>query len=159
MSASQVLQAARDAGIRIKISGDKLSVEGPARTPSDMLEQLRHHKFEIMTMLNASNRAWPILMWRSLYERRLAIAFDYCVVEWMDRNPVYSMPGRCLVCGAIEQPHDPVVPFGIGPIGRAWLHPDCWPAWHNGRRQAAIAALAEMEIRDHAGVEYNIPET
>jgi hypothetical protein len=75
-----------------------------------------------------------------------ARAFACCVVEWLNRNPVRSPPGRCLGCGQAEHSHDPLLPFGTEPTGHAWLHSRCWPAWHAARKADAIAALAAMGI-------------
>jgi len=49
-------------------------------------------------------------------------AFASCVVHWLNRNSVHSPPGRCLGCGAAEQVHDPLLPFGTETSGHAWLH-------------------------------------
>ena len=75
-----------------------------------------------------------------------ARAFDCCVVDWMNRSFVRSPPGRCLACGGTDHPHDVVLPFGVEPIGRAWLHSRCWPSWHADRKAQAVAALKAMGI-------------
>ena len=36
-------------------------------------------------------------------------------MEWLNRNPVRSPPGRCLGCGCGDQAHDPVLPHGVSP--------------------------------------------
>jgi hypothetical protein len=75
-----------------------------------------------------------------------AQAFVWCVAEWLNRNPMFSPPGRCLACGDRENVGEALLPYGIDPIGHAWLHPRCWPRWHAGRKAAAIASLKAMEI-------------
>ena len=39
-----------------------------------------------------------------------------------------------------------VLPFGVEPEAHAWLHAECWPAWHQRRQAQATAALREMGI-------------
>ena len=72
-----------------------------------------------------------------------ARALECCAVEWLNHNPVRSAPGRCVWCGRPENAGATVVPFGVGEH-HAWLHPDCWPAWHAHRRAAASLAITEM---------------
>jgi hypothetical protein len=54
-----------------------------------------------------------------------ARAFACCVVEWLNRNPVCSPPGRCLGCGGSEDAIDKLLPYGTEPTGHAWLHSRC----------------------------------
>src|SRR5262245_44741809 len=60
------------------------------------------------------------------------------VAEWLNQHPAPSSPDRCAWCGKDESP---VVPFGAGPGTHAWLHSECWSAWHQVRRAHAIAVL------------------
>jgi hypothetical protein len=75
-----------------------------------------------------------------------ARAFACCVVEWLNRNPVRSPPGRCLGCGAGDHAHDKLLPFGTEQTGHAWLHSRCWPAWRASRKVEAVAALSIFGI-------------
>ena len=79
-------------------------------------------------------------------------AFDCCVVEWLNQHPAPSAPGRCAWCGRPESPGAVVVPFGTEP-GHAWLHADCWPAWHQSRRREAAMALRKMGIAPSGSLE------
>jgi hypothetical protein len=74
-----------------------------------------------------------------------ARAFECCVVQWMNDNLVCSPPGRCLACGGSNCP-DELLPFGVEPVGQAWLHPRCWPAWYAGLKAEAAAAIRAMGI-------------
>ena len=78
-------------------------------------------------------------------------AFTCCVAEWLNRNPVRSPPDRCLRCGEAEQGHDPLLPFGTERTGHAWLHSQCWSAWHAARQAEAVAALEAMAIATPVG--------
>ena len=71
-----------------------------------------------------------------------AQAFECCVVEWLNRNPVCSPPGRCLGCGGGEDTHDKLLPYGTEQTGHAWLHSRCWEAWHANRKAKAVAVLS-----------------
>jgi hypothetical protein len=73
-------------------------------------------------------------------------AFECCISEWLNRNPSFSLAGRCAWCGRPESPSAVVLPFGTEPGMHAWLHADCWAAWHQSRRQEAALALRKMGI-------------
>jgi hypothetical protein len=73
-------------------------------------------------------------------------AFECCIVEWLNRNPSFPLAGRCAWCGKPETPSAVVVPFGTEPGTHAWLHVECWPAWHKSRRAEAAMALRRMGI-------------
>jgi hypothetical protein len=75
-----------------------------------------------------------------------ARAFACCIVEWLNRNPARSPPGRCLACGGRQHGHDPLLPYGVEPTGHAWLHSRCWEAWYAARKREAIAALKAMGV-------------
>jgi hypothetical protein len=63
------------------------------------------------------------------------------LIDWLDQHPAPSPEGFCAWCGKAETPDAVVVPFGVVPGTHAWLHPECWPAWHRTRREHALCAL------------------
>jgi hypothetical protein len=160
MSAAEALKAAQAAGIRLGIDGDALALEASAAPSPAVIESLSRHKAEIIALLRPADDGWSALDWWTLFRERArmaavhgltgieaeARAFDCCVVEWLNRNPVRSPPGRCLDCGQAEHSDDPLLPFGIESSGHAWLHSRCWPSWHAGRKAEAIVALAQLGI-------------
>ena len=75
-----------------------------------------------------------------------ALAFECCVVEWLNRTFERSPPGSCLACGCADSAHDALLPHGVEPTGHVWLHSRCWPAWHAGRKADAVTALKSMGI-------------
>jgi hypothetical protein len=79
-------------------------------------------------------------------EAEAARAFACCVTEWLNQHPAPSAPGRCAWCGKPETPSAVVLPFGTEPQTHAWLHADCWPAWHQSRQREAVLALREIGI-------------
>src|ERR1700677_2361446 len=161
MSAFQALKAARDAGVRIGIDGDTLTLDADAAPPAVVLDLLSRHKGGVVALLRTGSDGWSGEDWRALFEERAAIAeidggltpapaearaFACCVAEWLNRNPARSPPGRCLGCGEADHSHDPLLPFGIEPTGHAWLHSRCWPAWSASRKDQAVAALVAFAI-------------
>jgi hypothetical protein len=165
MNAVQALEAARAAGITIALDGDDLMLQASAQPPESVLELLSHHKRGIVVLLRP-DRNWTAEDWRALYDERAGIAefdgglsrreaeaqaFDSCVIEWLSRNRDRSLPGRCVGCGGAQVSSHPVVPFGVEPGSHAWLHANCWAAWHARRNAMAVAALASMGIEAPAG--------
>jgi len=72
-------------------------------------------------------------------------AFESCLVEWLNRNPSSSPAGHCAWCGKSETPGAMVLPYGAGDH-HAWVHAECWRAWHQYRREEAAIALRRMGI-------------
>ena len=73
-----------------------------------------------------------------------AQALECCIVEWLDRHPEPSNPGRCAWCGGAEITGSKVVPYGTR--HHTWLHPNCWTPWYQKRRRQAEAALKALGI-------------
>jgi len=73
-------------------------------------------------------------------------AFDFTVIQWLNRNPRPSDPGHCAWCAVAETSGARIVPYGANQSGHVWLHPACWLPWHDERRQSAISALAAISI-------------
>ena len=161
MSAAEALKAARAAGVELRLDGDDLVLEASAPPPAAVLDLLSRHKPGIVALLRPGRDGWSAEDWQVFFDERAGIAefdgglprpeaearaFACCVVEWLNRNPVRSPPGRCLACGGGDHAHDPLLPFGVEPTGHAWLHSRCWPAWRAAGKAEAVAALAAMGI-------------
>jgi len=161
MSAFQALKAARDAGVRIVIDGDALTLDADTAPPATVLDLLSRHKAGMVALLRAGNGGWSGEDWRAFFDERAGIAeFDgglprvsaetrayaYCVAKWLNRNPVRSPPGRCQSCGDSERAHDKLLPFGTEQTGHAWLHSRCWAAWRASRKSEAVAATSAFGI-------------
>jgi len=162
MSAVQALKAARNAGVRIGIDGDALTLEADTAPHPAVLELLARHKADVLALLRRDDDGWSGEDWRAFFDERAGIAefddglprdeaegraFVCCVAEWLNRNPVRSPPGRCLGCGEVETDHDPLLPFGTAPTGHAWLHSRCWSVWHASRKAEAVVALSTFGIQ------------
>jgi hypothetical protein len=116
MSAAEALKAARAAGIRVGIDGDDLMLEVSAPPPPAVLDLLSRHKAGIVALLRPANNGWAAIDWLAFFDERAGIAefdgglprqdaearaFACCVVEWLNRNPVRSSPGRSRKADAI----------------------------------------------------------
>jgi hypothetical protein len=160
MSAVEALEAAYAAGVELALDGDDIVLKAASAPPVAVLNALSLHKAEIVALLRPGQGGWSAEDWQAFFDERAGIiefdgglprtgaeaeAFDCCIVEWLNRNPARSPPGRCLGCGEAEHPHDPLLPFGTE-SGHAWLHSRCWPAWHASRQAEAVAALAKHRI-------------
>ena len=161
MSATEALRAALALGVELAIDGNDLLLEATSEPAAVVLDGLSQHKAEIVAMLRRGRDGWSAEDWRLFFEERAAIAeFDAglsrteaeahalscCIVEWLNRNPTPSAPGRCAWCGQAES-HDAVVlPYGTEPGTHIWLHAECWPAWQEARRSQAAGAMTRMGI-------------
>ena len=157
MSAIQALRLAQEKGVRIGVAGTDLILEADREPAPRVLEGLRRHKAGIVALLRAADGDWPAEDWQAFFDERAgiaefdgghtraeaeAIAFEWCIVEWLNRHPEPSDPGRCAWCGKPDQDGHAVVPFGTESYGHTWLHPDCWNVWNQKRREKARQALA-----------------
>jgi hypothetical protein len=160
MSVVEALNAARAAGVELAVDGDHLALKAASAPPAAVLDALSRHKAEIVMLLRPGRDGWSAEDWRARFDERAGFlehdgglspldaevkAFEYCIVEWLNANPVQSLAGRCAWCGKVETRSIKVVPFGAGEH-HAWLHAYCWPAWHHSRRTEAAMALRTMGI-------------
>src|SRR5262245_50067704 len=167
MSAFRALDAARAAGIEVRLDGKDLILSGAGEPPAGILEMLRRHKRSIVAALQRpvegpvpTFQSWDHADWRAFYDEQIAIAerdglrraetdaraFRSCVAEWLWRTAVVSPPGPCPICGDADRPNDPLLAIGIIG-GRTWLHIECAKTWCAARKAEADAALASMGIR------------
>ena len=162
MTAVEALKAARAAGIELALDGDDLALSAASAPPAAVLDALSRHKAEIVVLLRPGRDGWSAEDWQVYFDERAGNAefdgglprveaetqaFECCVVEWLNRNPHCSPPGRCLGCGGRENTHDHLLPYGTEQAGHAWLHSLCWEAWHARRKAEAIAALSRLGMR------------
>lgn len=157
MTVCEALSAARAAGVTLKFEGRDLVLSAATAPPHGVISALTRHKSAIVELLRSDK--WSALDWMTYFDERAGIAefdgglqravaearaFECCVVEWLNRNPVSSPPGRCLHCGGGDGTLDELVPFGTSPTGHAWLHSRCWAAWHVNRKATAVAILSPL---------------
>ena len=161
MSAAEALRAARAVGVHLGIDGDDLVLEAPAPPPLVVVEALRRHKVDIVSLLRPLADGWSAEDWRAFYDEQAGVlefdggtprpaaeaqAYETCIVEWLNRNPAPSRAGRCAWCAQCESDSAVVVPFGIEPGTHVWLHNECWLPWQEARRAQAMKILSRFGI-------------
>jgi hypothetical protein len=159
MSAMQALNAARVAGVNVGIDGEDLVPQAPAPPPPAVIEALSRYKAKILAMLWPANDGWRPGDWKAFFDERAGIlqfdgglpklaaevlAFEACIIEWLDRSPPSSPTGRSAWCGERETQCTVVVPFGTEPGTHAVHHAQCWRPWHDFRRGEAVTALHQV---------------
>src|SRR5215469_11686494 len=148
MSAADALRAAHAAGITVTLEGDDILLEAETEPPRALLETLERSKLAIVELLKPGPDGWCAADWDAYFDARLrlaasrngcspaqtaALAFECCVVEWLNRHPAPSGPGRCARCGEAESSSTIILPFGTEPGTHTWLHSECWHDWHDAR--------------------------
>ena len=161
MSASEALKTAQAIGIMIGLDGDDLVLEASTPPPAAVLDALSRHKAGIVALLRPPNDGWIAEDWQVFFDERAGIAefdgklprpeaearaFECCIVEWLNRHPQHSDPGRCAWCGQPDRHGHAVVPFGTENHGHIWLHPECWNDWSQDQKETALQALAAMGL-------------
>ncbi len=77
MSASQALKSERNAGVRIGVDGDALTLDAAAAPPAAVLDLLSRHKAGVIALLRTGSDGWSGEDWRAFFDERAAIAeFD-----------------------------------------------------------------------------------
>ena len=173
MSAFRTLDAARAAGIEVRLDGKDLVLSGASATPTDVLDMLRQHKFSIVALLQRPivpcpslqpSQPWDRDDWRDFSDEQVRVyegnglsrpaaearAYDSCVAQWLCFELVITQPGPCPICGDPDRPNDTLQAIGfIG--GRYWLHNGCVKAWCIARRAEAVAAIDAMGFTGSKG--------
>jgi hypothetical protein len=136
-------------GATVQPVGEQLILRaGPSTIPADLVRRVREAKSDLITVLCAPDRSGGA---ESSDARNTAgpaptqptpkKSIEARAVEWLDQHPAPSRAGYCASCGKAESLSAVVLPFGLLPGTHAWLHAECWPAWHHARRSEALRAL------------------
>lgn len=163
MSAAEVLNELRAAGIEVAANGDNLALRADQEPSPEVLEKLRQYKPAILRLLKTLESKWSIDEWHDYFAERAAIsefdhgltridaeknAFNHCVHEWFKQKPISSAPGICDQC---LQPKGLIQPYFTGGYvhnpAHVWLHPNCADWWHKARRDSAIAGLEALGLK------------
>ena len=114
MSAAEALHLARKIGVRVTVAGNDLILSAEKEPAPTMVETIRSHKPEIIALLQESEGDWAKNDWRLFFNERAAlaeldgrqsridaeaIAFECCVVEWLNCHQGSSDFGHCAMCG------------------------------------------------------------
>ena len=73
------------------------------------------------------------------------VAYENTITAFLDATRPNTDQNHCAHCGASETPDNQLQPIGGG-IRHSWVHSDCWAAWREARRSAAIAELAAAGV-------------
>ena len=150
MSASDLLEVARAAGVQISADGDDLLLEAPTQPSAGLIDLLTFHKFAILDHLRPGKDGWSIADWQREFRTRAKTdptrALAWSMATWLNRNPCNTPPGHCSSCAKSDCAQDPLLPYGIETAGVVWLHPRCWQSHASKRETEAAAALARMGI-------------
>ena len=170
MSAYRALDAARAAGVEVRLDGKNLAVSAAAEPPTEVIDMLCRHKYSIIAVLQRplvprsplqAVQPWDATDWRTYFDERAAIAefdgrfarpeaevlaFEFCLGEWLSQNTVYSPTDHCHQCAGTDEPNGSPVPVGLAGTGEVWLHTRCVAAWCTSRKADALLALAAMGI-------------
>jgi hypothetical protein len=162
LSVAGPFELARSHRIKISVDGDRLIFVGAdAPPPADIVALLKRNEANLVALARQFGHDWTAEDWRAFFDERAAIAeheggvppgraeaqaFECCVIEWLNRNPIVSAPDRCCWCGIPGRPDDPLLPFGVS--AHAWMHDHCWEPWRTARRAKAVEALVALQITD-----------
>jgi hypothetical protein len=161
MNASEALSAARAFGLTVTSDDKSLFLEAEFEPPQTVLDALARHNAAILDLLRAEQFKPSGEHWSEYFRKRCQIAvsnrglsraeaerlaLECCVTEWLNQHAIPSPPGLCASCGKVNSPRGEVLPFGIEPGKHVWLHAECWPAWHSGRRAEALDYFASLGI-------------
>jgi hypothetical protein len=133
-------------GATIEPAGNTLILRaGPAAIPAKLVRRVREAKADLITTLACHEAKEQEPSGRSQRQVR-SRTFEACIIEWLNQHPAPSAPGHCAWCRRPESPKAVMLPFGTEPGTYAWLHAECWPAWHLSRWGEAAMALRGMCI-------------
>jgi hypothetical protein len=161
MRGDVVIRQAMSVGLHLSISLEGgVTIKGDPDIVRRWAPILRPHKAELIQRLPPQIEDWSVRNWRAFYvlkveeacvHRSLGIkraheaAYEYCVVEWLNRLDCTTATNVCEGCGADSQ-SGLLIPYGVQPNSNYWLHPRCWPGWFQGRKRAAAWELEQMGI-------------
>jgi hypothetical protein len=135
--ATRLLRDLEAIGATVEPAGTQLILRaGPAAIPAALVRRIREAKADLLEILEGEPTAVE-----QGGRREVDVCRENCIVQWLDQHPNPSPAVRCAYCGQPEWTGAMVVPFGVTPGTHAWLHADCWPAWHERRRGEAKRAL------------------
>src|SRR3981081_2566087 len=140
--ATSLLRDLQAIGATVEPAGTQLILRaGPAAIPATLVRRIREAKADLLERLAGQPGAAHPSALEQGDRRDVDICRENHIAQWLDQHPSPSPAGRCAYCGLSEWTGAVVVPFGVTPGTHAWLHAECWPAWHERRRGEALRAL------------------
>ena len=69
-AAVEAVNAARDAGVRLRLDGDDLLLEASSPPPPAVLDLLREKKADIVALLRSAGGDWSAEDWQIFHDRK-----------------------------------------------------------------------------------------
>jgi hypothetical protein len=146
--ARDVLDHLAGIGATVQPAGDQLILRaGPKAIPATLVRQVREAKADLLEML-AANAVATQARGQEGGVQGTDVDRENLIVRRLDEHPQPSAAGRCAYCSQHEWRGAVVVPFGVTLGTHTWLHPECWPAWHERRRADALRALQPYPVSE-----------
>jgi hypothetical protein len=141
--ARDLLDRLADLGATVRPAGEQLILRaGPRAIPAALVHRIMEAKADLLELLAAKSDATGATpVEQELLGRAANATHGNRIVRWLDQHPSPSQAGLCAHCGQSGCIGAVVVPFGVTSGTHAWLHAECWPAWHQARRAEALCAL------------------
>jgi hypothetical protein len=139
LSTADASKSAGATGIELRFDDDDFALSAAAAPHAAVLDALSQHKTGIVALLRPGRDGWSAEDWQAYFDERAGVA-EFAGGLSRAEAEAHALDG----CGEVEQPHDPLQPFGLKQTGCVWLHLSCRPAWHANRSADAVAALSEI---------------
>ena len=161
MSAANALHHAQACGVRVAVCGPDLVLDAHQEPVPAVVEALKRHKAEIVSLLTSGEGRWGAEDWRAFFGERAGIAefdggflkeqaeyqaFEACVARWLAENPEASFGDVCVECRSCSEPIDMTTPVVFRGSHDAWVHDRCLDQWRKRRRAEGVRALAVYGI-------------
>ena len=130
-SSNSVENVAAVAGVRPETGRARVVPGGVRQTaPSPLAQRHQGHPWSARDWHAFFNERAGIAEYSDGLSRAAAeeLAFDCCIVEWLNTSRVRPDPGRCAWCGVGSEEGHQLVPYGFGDR-QMWLHTRCHVHW------------------------------
>jgi hypothetical protein len=179
MTAIQVLQAARQAGVQIAAQKGDLVLQVKTPPPTTIIEALRCHKAEILALLTSKaarfsrdRTAWTAEDWWADFAERADFlahnkglprdraerqALEEAVQHWMCAHPPSPVAPEqgCVFCGERGERSGNILLPVLARDGHAWVHAECYEGWMDQLKGEALRALGAVGVAAQSQPETN----
>ena len=120
MSPTEVIERAAEGGVLVALSpSGRISAKGVQSAIDRWLPAIRQNKDAIIRLLRPGGDGWSAGEWQAFFDERAGItefdgglsraraegrALEWCLAEWLIRNPAYSSPNGCSAVVAASIP-------------------------------------------------------
>ena len=114
MSTADASKSAGATGIELRFDGDDFALSAAAAPHAAVLDALFQHKIGIVALLRPGRDGWSAEDWQAYFDERAGVA-EFAGGLSRAEAEAHAVDG----CGEVEQPHDPLQPFGLKRTGLA----------------------------------------